>query len=322
MLHNVLSKFAKDDVNRLQKYKRVSSGAYRGSNKRMSRLVPPPNIAEDEVKMQARHLMQREFLLSLASTERTCCIHFSSLWRKSRASMLVFRGRVLGCIYTRKDLDGAVFGQDAYSMALAELGGMDTEISGYDIDEDVALAAAAIFSSHTVVEEPSTEIRTPYSEYNKFVETKGTGVIFLIDEQNQTVCRVYIVEGEIAGVYSNAEAWLRPDIRIVEAIALSDSKLTCESFLMEDADIQKIYSEGFSVCAEANSLVLLDLSVKKVRKNESLFARFVDNSRRHAVMVVDNEAWLDEHQQMIDQVTAFANRVPAIKHAHSVDPLL
>ncbi|PZM81431.1 MAG: hypothetical protein DKT66_19665 [Candidatus Melainabacteria bacterium] len=321
MLHNVLSKLVKDDVSRLQRYKKLSV-SYSGPNRRLSSLVPPALNTEDEFKMQARHLMVREFMLSLAAFERTCCIHISSSWRKSRASMLVFRGRVLGCIYTRKDLDAPVFAEEAFTLTQTELGEVDTEISAYEIDEEIALASAALFSRHTVAEEATDVLRSPLQEYKKFLEVDASGCIFVNDADNQTICRVYVLNGLIVGIYLTGEGWLAKDINLVEDMVELDPSLSCETFFMPTLDLQAIYQDGFAASREAGSIVMFDCSVRNSDAKVDIFANYVVTFKRTSSFLADKANYLDSQKKVIDEYTAYSNPTPAIKHAHSVHPLV
>lgn len=321
MLQHVMSKMMKDDVSRLQRYKRLSAASYAGPNRRLTALVPPPQNAEDEHRMPSRNLMQREFMLGLGANERTCCLHISSQWRRSRASVLVLRGKAVGCIYTRKDLDCPVFGEEAFSLALAELNDVDTQISAYELDENLAIASAAIFSKHTIAEQPVMELRSPIIEYKKFLDVDASGCIFLNDAENQTVCRVYVLQGLVVGVYSNAQGWLENDINLVEEMVDADSTLTCEAFMMQVSDISEIYDDTFPLSAEGTALVIFDRNIRKSEPKVDLFENYVSSSKRSSNLL-DKRGFVDEQQNRIEEVTAFANRAGAIKHAHSVHPLV
>ncbi len=320
MLHNVLSKLVKDDVNRLQRYKKLSL-TYSGPNRRLSSLVPPSMGADSESKMQSRHLMVREFMLSLAAFERTCCIHLSSQWRRSRASMLVFRGRILGCIYTRKDLDGPVFAEEGYTLAMAELGEVDTQIEAYEIDENIALASAALFSVHTLAEE-AVDAGTPIDEYKKFLDVDASGCIFLNDGENQVVCRIYVLNGMIVGIYSTSQGWLENDINLVEDIVDSNPEFTCETFFMPTMDMQEVYTDGFAASPEAGSIANFDSEVRHSQEKVDLFANYVVSFKRRSSFLADKIEYLDTQQQVIEQFTAYSNPTPHAKHAHSVHPLV
>lgn len=320
MLHNVLSKLVKDDVNRLQKYKKLAV-AYSGPNRRLSSLVPPSMGDDSESKMQARHLMVREFMLSLAAFERTCCIHVSSQWRRSRAAMLVFRGRILGCIYTRKDLDAPVFGEEGFTMALAELGEVDSQIEAYEVDEDIALASAALFSVRTLAEE-DVDAGTPIDEYKKFLDVDASGCIFLNDSDNQVVCRIYVLAGMIVGIYSHTQGWLDRDINLVEDIVDRNPEFTCETFFMPTMNMQEIYKEGFAASPEAGSIVNFDNTLRQPEERVDLFANYVVTFKRNSSFLADKIDYLDSQKKVIDQYTAFSNPQPHAKHAHSVHPLV
>lgn len=320
MLHNVLSKLVKDDVSRLQRYKKLAV-AYCGPNRRLSSLVPPSMGADSESKMQARHLMVRELMLSLAAFERTCCIHISSQWRRSRASMLVFRGRILGCIYTRKDLDAPVFAEEGYTLAMAELGEVDTQIEAYEIDENIALASAALFSRLTLAEE-TVDAGTPIDEYKKFLDVDASGCIFLNDNDNQVVCRIYVLNGMIVGIYSHTQGWLEKDINLVEDIVDRNPEYTCETFFMPALDMQEVYKEGFAASPEAGSIVNFEPNVRVSQEKVDLFANYVVSFKRNSSFLADKVEYVDSQKKVIDQYTAFSNPTPHAKHAHSVHPLV
>lgn len=320
MLHNVLSKLVKDDVNRLQRYKKLAA-CYSGPNRRLSSLVPPAASSEDESRMNARHLMVREFMLSLAAFERTCCIHISSQWRRSRASMLVFRGKILGCIYTRKDLDAPVFAEEGFTLALAELGEADTQISAYEVEEHIALASAALFSRYTQAEEMVAP-GTPIDEYKKFLDVDASGCIFLNDAENQVVCRVYVLNGMIVGIYANAQGWIEKDINLVEDMVDKHPEYTCETFFMPTLDVQDVYKDGFAASPEAGSIVNFDCSVRNSEEKVDVFANYVVSFKRNSGFLADKCNYVDSQKKVIDEYTAYSNPTPAIKHAHSVHPLV
>jgi len=319
MLQHVLSKMIKEDVSRLQQTKKLDALTYSGPNRRLSTLLPVVGSLAKETRMAARHLMQREFMLSLGANETTCVLHITSQWRRSRSSVLVFRGRALGCIYTRKDIEAPVFGEEAYSLALADLGNVDTIISAYEIEESVALAAAALFSRHTLAEEPSNTL--PIDEYKKFLDIDASGCIFLNDADNQTVCRVYVLDGTIVGIYANGRGWIDTDINLVEEMVEKNSSLTCESFMMKVSEISSICDDAFPLSAEGHAIVMFDGNVRKLEKHNDLFANYISPVKRHSNLL-DKAHFVDEQQNRIEQMTAFANRTAAIKHAHSVHPLV
>jgi hypothetical protein len=319
MLQHVLSKKINENVSRLQQTKKVDLRHYTGPNRRLSTLLPAAANAAEDKQLPARHLMQREFMLTLGANESTCVLHISSQWRRSRSSVLVFRGRALGCIYTRKDLDAPMFGEEAYSFALADLGNVDTHISAYEIEESVALAAAALFSRHTLAEEPTNLL--PIDEYKKFLDIDASGCIFLNNAENQTVCRIYVLDGTIVGIYANAEGWIETDINLVEEMVEKNPSWTCESFMMKVENIASICDDAFPLSAEGHAIVMFDGKIRKSEKRADLFANCISSVKRHCNLL-DKAHFVDEQQNRIEQVTAFANRTAAIKHAHSVHPLV
>ena len=65
--------------------------------------------------------------------------------KKSRSAILIFRGRVVGCLYGRKDIGFQIMQQDAQMHAMAELATPGNVLDAYQLPEDLVLAAAALF---------------------------------------------------------------------------------------------------------------------------------------------------------------------------------
>jgi hypothetical protein len=191
---------------------------YAGLNRRTTGLLPRPKLVESS--SLAVHLdSQRaeQFLLAIEANQTTCCIYTSSAYYKSRSAALVFRGRVLGCVYGNKVLDHQLFGSGAYDYMHRELSHKDTTLDAYLLDEGLALAAASMFHG-TVLDPPDQG--DPEASFRSAFETlryyNRPGAIFILDELSQAIFSAYVFKGKTVGAFSFEDGWLNPEYESAE----------------------------------------------------------------------------------------------------------
>ncbi|HEY9718286.1 MAG TPA: hypothetical protein V6C69_12510 [Trichormus sp.] len=182
-----------------------------GSNRRAIGLVPTPSFVEQREVYCCRDIKYQKLLLTIEAKQFTCCLRVMSPSNKSRAAILIYRGRVLGCLYGRKAMEHQAFGEDALQYALADMTAPDTILEVYVLSEEIALAAASLFHSKVM---PVHEGDEPYSllerGINGLMRTKSPGCVIINNEDGQAVCMIYLFGGRIVGIYSFLEGWLEP----------------------------------------------------------------------------------------------------------------
>ena len=80
-----------------------------------------------------------------AINEQAVCVLFRQR-RKARSAILIFRGRVVGCLYGAKKLDAQCLQEDAHRYALADLASPGNILDAYELPEELVLAAASLFN--------------------------------------------------------------------------------------------------------------------------------------------------------------------------------
>jgi len=180
-----------------------------GANRRAIGLVPTPTFAEQREVYCCRDIKYQKLLLAIEAKQFTCCLRVMSPTNKARAAILIYRGRVLGCLYGRKSMEHQAFGEDGLQYALADMTSPDTMLEVYLLNEEVALAAASLFHSKVM---PSTKHDDPYllleRGVNGLMRTKSPGCVVINNEEGQAVCMIYLFGGRIVGIYSFLEGWL------------------------------------------------------------------------------------------------------------------
>jgi|EBPBio282013_DNA_FD.fasta_scaffold00227_65 hypothetical protein len=208
-----------DDKERLEQI----IGSSDGLNQRAMGLFPHPKEEAPRRVDFASQIKCRQLLVNIEGNEETCVLRLISQRNKSRAAVLILRGRVLGCIYGRKEHDGnliQLMGQEAFQRVRLEILSSDTIIDTYKVDDKTAIAASAIF--HGELYQPhSTETVKETLDFslNHLLESSMPGTIVL-NENIDNAAIIYIFKGKIHGVFSFEEGWLDNSREAIEKLFL------------------------------------------------------------------------------------------------------
>src|SRR5262249_33125714 len=115
-----------------------------GVNRRAIGLIPTPLHREVHDVSESHTLRYHHLLISIEGNHHTCCMRVVSPRNKSRSAIMVFRGRVLGCLYGNKKLESQQFGSDALEQAMSDLAHPESMLDAYMLPEDLVLAASAL----------------------------------------------------------------------------------------------------------------------------------------------------------------------------------
>lgn len=179
-----------------------------GANRRAINLVPLPTVRETHEIAQSHRIRYHQLLVSIEAKQSTCCIRVISETSKSRAAILVFRGRVLGCLYGSKFEDQQLFGQEAHQRAMSELAKPDNIIDTYLLSEELVLAGGALFHGHQVDAFGSSPEQIFESAVTHLMHSNAPGCVVINSADNEALCMVYIFKGHIIGVYSFSSGWV------------------------------------------------------------------------------------------------------------------
>ncbi len=158
---------------------------------------------KDTVSIRFHHL-----LISLEGAERTGCLKITGHTSKARSAVLLFRGRVLGCVYGRKNMRGQYLHEDAHKCAMSDLASPGNYLDAYELPEDLVLSAASLFYGETLDTNYGQNAETSFDyALNALARSGLPGCVVVNTAQEQTVCIVYIAKGKICGVFSATEGW-------------------------------------------------------------------------------------------------------------------
>ncbi|MBX9687974.1 MAG: hypothetical protein K2X27_14810 [Candidatus Obscuribacterales bacterium] len=186
----------------------VSQRAYSADScKRTVALFPDSNNRsldlKDTVALRFHHL-----LVSLEGAERTGCLKITSNHARSRSAMLLFRGRVVGCVYGRKSMRGQYLHEDAHQCALADLAAPGNILDAYELPEELVLAASSLFYGETMDISMGQSVENIFDTAVNSLKRSGLPGCVVVNTMNeQTICIVYIAKGRVVGLFSAFDGW-------------------------------------------------------------------------------------------------------------------
>jgi hypothetical protein len=193
-------------------------GNQQGLNKRAVGLFPQPKDAKPQQIDLSSQVKFHNLLVAIEGREETCVIRMISPAQKSRAAALVFRGRVLACVYGRDDCETQLLGQEAFDQAKQQMLSSDTIVDTYKIDDKTAIAASSIF--HGELYDPqcmmSAQDVLQYSLAH-LLECNAPGTV-IINEGDGAKAVIYTFKGKIHGIFSFKEGWLEPTAERAQAL--------------------------------------------------------------------------------------------------------
>lgn len=168
----------------------------------------------DTVNLRFHHL-----LISLEGSERTGCLKITSPYARSRSAILLFRGRVVGCVYGRKYMKGQYLHQDAHKCALSDLASPGNVLDAYELPEDLVLAASSLFYGETLDLNNGQSIEAIFQDaVNSLVRSGMPGCVVVNTYGEETLCIVYVANGRLVGIYSAVEGWMQGTAETVKRL--------------------------------------------------------------------------------------------------------
>jgi hypothetical protein len=228
--------------------KPVKRPRYGGANRRATAILPEPSGEHGHEMTVDKYQNYNQLLTAIRANKQTCCVKFSSEKRKSRGAILVFRGQVLGVIYGRKDLNGKIFHQEAYSLALKDLFDQETEVIAHIFSEPLAAATAALFHGQFGVSSEQKVGENAFTEYyQKVTDAKIPGCILVRDKEQLTVFAAYIYNGKMVALYSGTEGWLPATVQVALQKMSQRGEVTVTSAVLKIDDISEVNELTFAL---------------------------------------------------------------------------
>lgn len=130
------------------------------------------------------------------------CVKVESDERLSRGAILLYRGRVVGAIYGRKPMTDPYPVEPALKMTLEDSFLPESELTIYNLPEEIVLSMSAMFLGCPVTGEdgvPAREGMKPLLD--DLHERKDTGCITLTGADTGELAIVYVKDGSVLGAF-------------------------------------------------------------------------------------------------------------------------
>jgi hypothetical protein len=219
-----------------------------GCNRRMIGLLPLPATRQEHEITETDSLRLNQLLLSIEARRQSCCIRVFSNSRKSRSAILIYRGRLIGCVFGRRGLPRQVFGKQAFEQTMDDLVSPSNIIDAYPLSDEIVLASASIFhGGFNEVFDGAPAVQIYPSCARMMINNRRTGCILLNTHDESAVCITYIFEGQIVGVYSFSEGWLtKTQTAVLNCIETTSDAGILISILPVECEFAKTLTESLT----------------------------------------------------------------------------
>lgn len=211
-------------------------------------MVPVAATGSSREIAQTASLRFHQLLVSLEGNQRTGCLRIVSPRSKSRSAILIYRGRVLGCLYGNKKLEYQCIQEDAHKQALADLASPGNILDAYELSEELVLAAASLFNGEVLDTNFGTE---PISCFEQTLRTLSStslpGCILISTVDEEMLCMIYLYDGKIIGVFSAKEGWLSASVESVQKHLTPGRLLRISASYLPVSDRKQATNLGFSL---------------------------------------------------------------------------
>lgn len=207
-----------------------------GVSRRAINMLPSAAPGHREI-LQTTGLRYHQLLVTLEGNKRTGVVKVVNPKRRSRAAILMYRGRVLGCVYGRKGLDGQVMQSDAHEATLSDLATTGNLVDAYQLSEDIVLAAASLFHGEVMEINQSGDGQAQFdTALTKLKASQKPGCIVVSTSDSEMKSMVYVAKGQIMGVFCASKGWVEPNIESAHKIIRAAKQSVWVSASILDVD--------------------------------------------------------------------------------------
>jgi hypothetical protein len=189
---------------------------FQGRSRRAINYFPGKSLAPDTWIRLA--LCNRQPLLpqliGIEAEKLSGCVKIESQRFKSRSAVLIYRGRVIACVYGSKKVPQQLFGPEGYACIMSEISSVHVDVSSYVLNDEVVLSAASMFHGGIFNASHKEDPVRALSNCMQFIEDLAApGSIAVVDQAGDPVCLLYVSGGSLLGINSLNSNVAEKDIR-------------------------------------------------------------------------------------------------------------
>ena len=216
-------------------------------------LIMPP-IGDETISTMRIGDYDVEWLITqLEGGMFTGCVKAACESRLSRAAMLLYKGRAVGCIYGCKADPTTKPTEESLQAMLADLESPDTVVSQYDLPEEITLAMSSLFLGYPVERHDDYSAKE-YLDYicNWLGQKNGTATLAISLTQDRGTCLGYIYKGEFSGAFYVEDQAYRADRAFVDEMLENDPQAALEVSILPPEMHASAVRFGFSLSMARN----------------------------------------------------------------------
>jgi hypothetical protein len=216
--------------------------------KRATDLILPPIDPEslEEFKMGDYDL---EWLITnLEGGKRTGCVKAVCDRRQSRSAMLLYRGRVVGCVHNSTSRQETPPSEQSLQSMLGDLEMPETLVEVYDLPENVILAMSALFLGYPVQRNDDYDARK-YMDYicDWFESKASTGCLAITLPSFAATCLGFVYKGQFVGAFNVESQEFSTNKEFVYELFRKDSKSNMDASMLPPEVTSSAVRFGFSL---------------------------------------------------------------------------
>lgn len=283
-------------------------------------LAPAAEISQGTT-IVSQNFNQHAVFYSLAANRSTCCIRISCSRQKSRATLIIFRGRVLSCVYGKRGHQHYTFGPEAFSLAQIDLLNQQAELSVHALTEESALSAAAFFEGHQQDQPVNKHTHDFFANVsNEINSRKFPGCFVVRDIDNNASAVVYFHGGKTTGIYSYENGWLK-DKKYESVIKMLASKkgFTSAAYMLTAASMEQIYDLTFSLTGVYDSQIDRTEWINGTESSSEVIPLLRHANKPSGLRHTFSQDSKSAYETALSEINKLSLR-HVRQHGHSIDP--
>ncbi|MBX9771000.1 MAG: hypothetical protein K2X29_06495 [Candidatus Obscuribacterales bacterium] len=224
-----------------------------GASRRAIDLMPAQLAHSEAETTQTSQVRFHQLLINVEGSQVTGCFKVVSPITRSRSSILLYRGRALGCVFGERTLKHQLFGEEGLACALEDLSSPDNTLIVHQLPEDIVLAAASLFQGQPL----SISYQISAQDYfqaamDMLLQSGSPGCIVVKQKHDDAMAMVYINRNKTVGIYSNRDGWQDPKQMksLFDLTGTDDVEITGSVLLVQSGE--QAYLLGMSLSGLSN----------------------------------------------------------------------
>lgn len=183
----------------------------------------------------------------------TGCIKSECESRKSRSAALIYKGRVVGCIYGTRTPSDPYQTEVALNMMMLDFRSEDTAIKIYPLPDQVVLPMSAMFLGfpapvdNFLKGDEDALVQSVVEICDELVERKETGCITATLPKSQQLCLVYVHAGKCPGFFNVDFQRFSASLEELQQLIVEDIDARLELFLLPSEMTSPHVTFGYSL---------------------------------------------------------------------------